>query len=61
MPAFRALYYPSWNPPVGWLRSMLLFFDQIQVIRPEEVSDPKYHEANKAVSDLLPEAFGEPD
>lgn len=59
MAAFRALYYPSWNPPVKWLRSMLLFFDQIQVIRPLEVENPHYHEANKAVFDLIPHAFGE--
>lgn len=38
---------------------MLLFFDQIQVIRPAEVDDPQYHEANKAVFDLIPRAFGE--
>ena len=59
MEAFRALYYPSWNPPVKWLRSMLLFFDQIQVIRPAEVDSPQYHDANKAVFDLIPQAFGE--
>lgn len=59
MAAFRALYYPSWNPPVKWLRSMLLFFDQIQVIRPAEVDSPQYHDANKAVFDLIPQTFGE--
>jgi hypothetical protein len=59
MARFRALYYPSWNPPVRWLRSMLLFFDQIQVIRPAEVDDPQYHAANQAVFDLIPDAFGE--
>lgn len=59
MRPFRALYYPSWNPPVKWLRSMLLFFDQIKVIRPEEVENPEYHVANKAVFDLIPDAFGE--
>ena len=56
---FRALYYPSWNPPVRWLRSVLLVFDQIQVIRPVEVEDPQYHAANQAVFDLLPDVFGE--
>jgi hypothetical protein len=38
---------------------MLLFFDQIQVIRPAEVDDPQYHAANQAVFDLIPDAFGE--
>jgi hypothetical protein len=56
---FQALYYPSWNPPVEWVRSTLLVFDQIQVIRPTEVENPDYHEANRAVFDLLPHAFGE--
>ena len=59
MAPFRALYYPSWNPPVRWLRSMLLVFDQIQVICPAEVENPQYHDANKAVFDLIPHAFGE--
>jgi len=59
MAAFRALYYPSWNPPVKWLCSMLLFFDQIQVIRPVEVGNPQYHAENKAVFDLIPHVFGE--
>lgn len=56
---FRVLYYPSWNPPVKWLRSMLLFFDQVQVIYPEDVPDPGYREANKAVFELIPDAFYE--
>lgn len=56
---FQALYYPSWNPSVRWVRSSLLVFDQIQVIRPTEVLDPQYHEANVAVYDLLPHTFGE--
>ena len=59
MPSFKALYYPSWNPPVKWLRSQLLFFDQIQVIRPREVRDPRYDPKNAAVFDLIPDAFGE--
>lgn len=59
MPAFRALYHPSWNPPVAWLRSVLLFYDQVQVIRPEEVADPQYDPANSAVFDLIPHVFGE--
>lgn len=57
--AFQALYYPSWNPPVKWLRSMLLFFDKVNVIRPEEVLNPGYHTDNVAVFDLIPQAFGE--
>jgi hypothetical protein len=56
---FQALYYPSWNPPVSWVRSTLLVFDQIQVIRPTEVEDPRYHVGNRAVFDLLPHTFGE--
>ncbi len=58
MPAFKALYYPSWDPPVRWLRSMLLFFDRIEVIRPPDV-DPQYNPANEAVFNLIPHAFGE--
>ncbi len=42
-----------------WLRSNLLVFDQIQVIRPSDVIDPEYHAANQAVFDLLPDAFDE--
>jgi hypothetical protein len=38
---------------------MLLFFDQIQVIRPAEVENPGYHPANTGVFDLIPEAFAE--
>jgi len=51
MPAFRALYYPSWNPPVQWFRSALLLFDQIQVICPAEVDNPNYDVANQRVCD----------
>lgn len=58
MPPFKALYYPSWNPPVKWLRSMLLFFDRVEVIRPLDV-DPQYNQANEAVFNLIPHAFGE--
>ena len=56
---FQALYYPSWNPSVRWVRSTLLVFDQLQVIRPTEVVNPRYHEANVAVYELLPHAFSE--
>jgi hypothetical protein len=56
---FQALYYPSWNPSVRWVRSALLVFDQIQVIRPTEVHDPRYHGGNAAVYELLPHTFGE--
>lgn len=59
MSIFSALYYPSWNPPVAWLRSVLLFYDQIQVIRPKDVTDPQYDPANSAVFELIPHAFGE--
>ena len=38
---------------------MLLFFDQIQVIRPAEVDHPQYHEANQAIFELAPDAFAE--
>jgi len=58
MPPFKALYYPSWDPPVKWLRSMLLFFDRVEVIRPTDV-DPQYDQANEAVFNLIPHAFGE--
>lgn len=58
MPTFKALYYPSWDPPVKWLRSMLLFLDRVEVIRPTDV-DPQYDQANAAVFNLIPHAFGE--
>jgi hypothetical protein len=34
-------------------------FDQIQVILPSEIDDPEYHAENRAIIDLLPEAFDE--
>ncbi len=58
MAPFRALYYPSWNPPVKWLRSVLLFYDQVQVILPSEIAHPTFHPANSEVFNLLPSAFG---
>jgi len=41
------------------LRSVLLFYDQVQVIRPKEVKDPQYDPANSAVFELIPHVFGE--
>lgn len=58
MTPFTVLYYPSWNPPVRWLRSMLLFMDRVEVIRPKDV-DPEYHSANASVFELAPRVFGE--
>ncbi len=58
MPAFNVLYYPSWNPPVKWFRSMLLFFDRVEVIRPKDVC-PQYDPANEDVFNLVPHVFGE--
>jgi hypothetical protein len=37
---------------------MLLFFDRIEVIRPTDVN-PQYDQANEAVFNLIPDAFGE--
>lgn len=58
MTPFTVLYYPSWNPPVRWLRSMLLFMDRVEVIRPRDV-DAEYHVANASVFELAPHVFGE--
>ena len=56
MTAFRTLYYPSWDPPVKWLRSMLLYLDGIEVILPMDV-EPHYHRDNDAVFELIPHVF----
>ena len=58
MSTFNALYYPSWNPPVEYLRAALLFFDRFEVIIPEGVP-ADYHRANQQVFDLIPDAFQE--
>ena len=58
MPSFNALYYPSWNPPVGYLRAVLLFFDRFEVIIPEGVP-AGYLPANQQVFNLIPDAFQE--
>lgn len=56
MTEYSALYYPSWDPPVAWLRAMLLFYDKINVILPKDV-EPQYDEANARVIELIPDAF----
>lgn len=56
MPEYAALYYPSWDPPVAWLRAMLLFYDKIHVILPKGIK-PDYDEANARVIDLISGAF----
>jgi hypothetical protein len=58
MPTFNALYYPSWNPPIGYLRAVLLFFDRFEVIIPEGVP-ADYLPANQQVFDLIPDSFQE--
>lgn len=57
MTEYSALYYPSWDPPVAWLRAMLLFYDKINVILPKDVK-PNYEPANANVIDLIPDAIG---
>ncbi len=58
MTNFNALYYPSWDPPVDFVRSVLLFFDKVEVIIPSDVS-AHYDERNSKVFDLIPDCFGE--
>jgi|GEM_PF-4611199 len=58
MPKFKALYYPSWNPPPEFFRSTLLFFDEINVIIPKGV-EAEYNESNQRICDLLPDVRGE--
>jgi len=57
MTEYSALYYPFWDPPVAWLRAMLLFYDKINVILPKDVK-PNYEPANANVIDLIPDAIG---
>jgi hypothetical protein len=44
---------------VRWLRAALLVFDQIQVIRPKDVTNPDYYPGNQSIFDRLPEVFSE--
>lgn len=56
MTQFKALYYPSFEPPAAWLRSFLLFFDKINSIVPK---DAKYSPSRNIleITDLIPDVF----
>ena len=58
MPPLNILYYPTWNPPPEYLRSVLLFFDRFEVIIPTDVP-AEYDDANARIIDVLPDAFYE--
>jgi hypothetical protein len=56
VPKFPVLYYPTFAPPLDWLRSYLLFFDEVRTIVPEDVTfNPS--ENMSRVLELMPEAF----
>ncbi len=56
MPKFEALYYPTFEPPVIWLRSFLLFFDKIRTIVPTDVNFKLSNNIAELVG-LLPGTF----
>src|SRR5438132_341755 len=56
MPKFKALYYPTFEPPTEWLRSFLLFYDEINTIVPKDVSFTLSGEASKVI-EFMPDAF----
>ncbi len=56
MPKFEALYYPNFEPPAIWLRSFLLFFDEVKTIVPEDVN-LKLSSNISEIVDLIPDAF----
>src|SRR5580765_7958122 len=56
MAKFRVLYYPTFEPPELWLRSFLLFFDEINTIVPTDVGFNLSDEASRII-ELMPDAF----
>src|SRR5436190_21744589 len=57
VPKFPVLYYPTFEPPADWLRSYLLFFDEVRTIVPEDVKFNPSDNMSRVV-ELMPEAFG---
>jgi hypothetical protein len=53
---FPVLYYPTFEPPVDWLRSYLLFFDEVRTIVPVDVKFNPSDNMSREV-ELMPEAF----
>jgi len=53
---FSVLYYPKFEPPQKWLRSTLLFFDQIQRIIPIDARHVD-SEPTQRLIDAMPAAF----
>jgi hypothetical protein len=64
MSKFPVLYYPTFEPPVDWLQSYLLFFDEVRTIVPADVKFKPSDNMSRVV-ELMPEAFStvapEPD
>lgn len=56
MDKFKVLYYPTFEPPANWLRSFLLFFDQINTIVPSDAGFTLSVE-NSKILELMPDAF----
>jgi hypothetical protein len=55
-PGFPVLYYPTFEPPADWLRSYLLFFDEVRTIVPNDVKFNPSDDVSRVI-DLMPEAF----
>ncbi|HEX5704967.1 MAG TPA: hypothetical protein VFX97_17350 [Pyrinomonadaceae bacterium] len=53
---FSVLYYPTYEPPADWLRSYLLFFDEVKTIVPNGVEFSPSEDIAKVI-DLMPDAF----
>jgi len=53
---FPVLYYPTFEPPADWLRSYLLFFDEVRTIVPEDVKFNPSDNISRII-ELMPEAF----
>lgn len=58
MDTYRALYYPSWDPPASFLRAILLFYDGISVIVPKG-TPVQYCRRNAEIIDRLPGVLAE--
>jgi hypothetical protein len=56
MPRFPVLYYPTFEPPAHWLRSYLLFYDQVRTIVPKDVNFSPSPDVSKVI-DLIPDSF----
>ncbi len=53
---FEAIYYPSFEPPIDWLKTYLLFYDRIKSIIPED-ANYNFSESLKKILDSCPDCF----